>query len=232
MLKGPLEKPKHEPWVLSHLYFLFIYDFIGSLVFYISLGISLFAFRGPQRRVLVPWVFFLIGFEVYVGGFNKYIQDHGLFNLVLLVLMGFVFGVAYSIAGIIRGLRLKWWQVLGAFMALVLMILPGIVGGALRWPKGLMGESLDFESQGCSIVRPWIDWEVFVNGFKQMAIRSWALKPCYRPPMFAYIDKNTEEFVIDCPKGVDAGYTLMPFTRVNKKNINLYSLFIILLLNI
>lgn len=192
-----------------------MYDLIGSLLFYISLGISLFAFKGTQRKVLVSWVAFLIAFEVYTGGFNKFIQDHGLFNLVLLALLGIVFGLVYSIAGIIRCLKLKWWQVVGAFLAVVLMMLPGIITGAVRWPNGIMGEKLKFESEGCSITRPWIDWEVFINGFKQSAIRSWALKPCYRPPMFAYIDRDSEEFVIDCPPGVDAGYTLLPFTRVN-----------------
>lgn len=104
---------------------------------------------------------------------------------------------------------------LAGFATVALLMAPGIISGAVKWPKGLMSDKLVFSSEGCTINRPWIDWEMFVNGFKQTAIRSWALKPCYRPPMFAYIDETTQEFVIECPEGTEAGYTLLPFTRVN-----------------
>lgn len=117
--------------------------------------------------------------------------------------------------GIIRCFKLKAWHVLAGFATVALLMAPGIISGAVKWPKGLMSDKLVFSSEGCTINRPWIDWEMFVNGFKQTAIRSWALKPCYRPPMFAYIDETTQEFVIECPEGTEAGYTLLPFTRVN-----------------
>lgn len=213
-MKGPLEKPKHEPWVLSHLYILFMCDFIGCLLFYIPMGFALFAFKGRQRKALVAWISFIITFEVYIGGFNKYIHDHGLFNLVLLGLLFILFSLIYSVMGVIRCFKLRAWQVLAAFGAVALLMAPGIIRGAVNWSHGLMDEKLVYSSPGCTIIRPWIDWEVFINGFKQAVIRSWALKPCYRPPMFAYIDEATQEFVIKCPSGTDAGYTLLPFTRV------------------